>query len=61
MVSLWCNAEYDVVQCQMWCEIAMWNDCVVHVENGGVMQDVKCGCGIWSDLKWCGVTLDMVV
>ena len=43
----------------MKCGNAMWND------GGGiwwraVMQDVKCGCGIPSDVKWfdpilCGV------
>ena len=43
----------------MKCGDAMWND---GVEYGGVlMQDVKCGCGIPSDVEWFDAILDMAV
>ena len=39
---------------------AMWN-VVVQGECGGVlMQDVKCGCGILSDVEWFDARLDVM-
>ena len=38
----------------------MWNDGVVHGEYGVLMQDVKCGCGIPSDVEWSNAISDMV-
>ena len=53
--AIWCDATCDV-QCQMRCE--MWR-CDVEWWCGAwgiwwcaVMQDVKCGCGIPSDVVW---------
>ena len=41
---------------------ATWNDGVVHGEYGGVlMQDVKCGCGIPSDVERFDTILNMAV
>ena len=49
----------NVRRCVVKCGDAMWND---GVEYGGVlMQDVKCGCGIPSDVEWFDAILDMAV
>ena len=42
------------------CGDAMWNGGVVHGECGGVLGDVKCGCGISSGVEWFDALLDMV-
>ena len=50
-----CNVRWGVK-----CGDAIWNDGVVHGEYGCVLQDVKCGCGIPSDVEWFDAILNMV-
>ena len=62
---MWCDAKCGVVQCQTrcamwWCDVECW--CGTRgIWWCAVMQDVKCGCGIPSDVEWFDAILDMVV
>ena len=72
LMWLWCGIRCDVeyvrhgvmscnVRCEMWwCDVEWLLWCMGNVVVCRLMQDVKCGCGIRSDVEWFDAILDMV-
>ena len=54
--DIWCDATCDDTQyqtrcCEMWCDVEWWCG-TCGIWWCAVMHDVKCGCGIPSDVEW---------